>query len=161
VSISVKTNFATNAEIAQMFGTIEVFRQYQVGDRVVTAGSSVVLKRAKELAPRDEDGHGKKRSAKQKAKANWNIPLHTTIRRKVKRTDTGAYAIIGPAHPTGNKAQFDSPEKGRAVFYWGKDQGRIRQVRNWIVQAADETRSEQLSAMQAKLKEAMDEVMRG
>jgi len=162
VSISIKTNFATNNEIAQMFGTIETFRQYQVGDRIVTAGSSVILKRAKELAPRDIKGHGKKRSKAQKDKAEWTKPLWKTVSRKIVRADRGAYAIIGPSWPAGNKAYFNTSPSGRRVFYWGKDANITKvAIRNWIVQAADETQSEQQSAMKAKIQEAIDEVMRG
>ena len=162
MSLTIKTNFASNAEIAQMFGTIQTFDRYKVGDRVVTAGSTPILKRAKELAPRDKKKHGDKRSRSQKMKARWNIPLWKTVSRKVKRTDKGAYAIIGPTWPDGNKAYFNTGPHGRRVFYWGKDQQRTAlQIRNWIVQAADETQSEQQTAIKAKLQEAIDEVMRG
>tara|TARA_R110000868_G_scaffold260927_1_gene519045 strand:+ start:4376 stop:4864 length:489 start_codon:yes stop_codon:yes gene_type:complete len=162
MSLSIKVNFATNSEIATMFGTISTFEQYKVGDRVVTAGSSVILKRAKELAPRDTKGHGAKRSKAQRRKARWNIPLHTTIKRKIVRADRGAYAIIGPSWPDGNKAYFNTGKQGRRVFYWGKDAGLTKlAIRNWIVQAADETRPAQLDAMKAKLQEAIGEVIRG
>lgn len=162
MGISIKTNFATNNEIATMFGTIDTMQRYKVGDRVVTAGSSVVLKRAKELAPRDTSGHKEKRSAKQKAKADWNMPLWKTVSRKIVREERGAYAIIGPRWPEGKKAYFNTSPNGRRVFYWGKDAGIVKlAIRNWIVQAADETRGQQLDAMKSKLKEAMDEVMCG
>lgn len=190
MSITFKTNFASDAQIATMFGTVGAFERHKVGDRVVTAGSTVVLKRAKELAPRDIKNNAKKRSENQKnsvsksgVKINWDIQLRTTMALKVVKTDMGAYAIVGPKYPDGNKAYFNTGPSGNKGHHWGypgkeyptkrvkadgtpvvhkAGQAKARiQIRNWIVQAADETKSEQVNAMGAKLKEAIDEVMRG
>lgn len=157
-----KLNFPTDAEINAMFGTVGTLDKYKVGDKVLTAGSSVILKRAKKLAPRGNQRDRDKRAKKQKDKANWNTPLWKTIKRVIRKSETGGYAIVGPEWPTGNKAYFDTSPKGRRVFYWGKDAGKTRMmVRNWIVQAADETRGQQLDAMKSKLQEVMGDVIRG
>ena len=162
MKVTLESNLPSDAALQTMFGTVGTFEKYKVGDRVVTAGTNPILKRAKELAPRDRSGHGDKRSQSQKAKARWNIPLHTTIKRKVWKGNKGAVGIVGPTWPDGNKAYFDTSPNGRRIFYWGKSSGKVKiTVRNWIVQAADETRHEQLDAMKSKLQEAIDEVIRG
>lgn len=184
MSISFKSNLPSDAEIATMFGTVGTFDKYKVGDKVVTAGSTPILKRAKELAPRDTKGNGKKRSENQKnavgkngQKINWDKPLNTTMKRKVAKTQTGAYAIIGPSWPDGNKAYFNTGPSGNKGHHWGyhgqkyiTKKGRTHtagpakariQIRNWIVQAADETRPAQLDAMKNKLTEVTGDVIRG
>lgn len=162
MSISIKSNLPSDTELQTLFGTVGTFEKFKVGDKVVTAGSTPILRRAKELAPRDIVGHGKKRSKKQQAKANWNMPLWRTMKRKIFKGSKGALAIVGPQWPEGNKAYFDTSPGGRHVFYWGRDAGKTKvQIRNWIVQAADETRPEQLAAMQAKLQETIGDVIRG
>jgi hypothetical protein len=162
MSITFKSTMPSDAELATMFGTVGTFDKYKVGDKVVTAGSTPILKRAKELAPRDTSGNGDKRSKNQKAKANWNIPLWKTVKRVIRKRESGALGIIGPEWPTGNKAYFNTSPNGRRVFYWGKDAGKTKvAIRNWIVQAADETRGQQLDAMKSKLQEVMGDVIRG
>jgi hypothetical protein len=88
-------------------------------------------------------------------------------------------AVIGPRWPKGNKAYFNTSPKGNAGHRWGKAgqqyqrtrNGRTEtytaiaakprsQIRNWIVQAFDETKSQQLAAMKAKLTELTDKMMR-
>lgn len=162
MSISFKSNLPSDAEIVNLFGTVNTFERFKVGDKVVNAGTNPILKRAKELAPRDITGNGKKRSKKQQAKANWNIPLWKTIKKKISKGNVKTVGIVGPKWPEGNKAYFDTSPNGRRVFYWGKDAGKTKvQIRNWIVQAADETRPAQLDAMKNKLTEVMGDVIRG
>ena len=190
MSISFKSNLPSDAEIATMFGTVGTFDKYKIGDKVITAGTQPILKRARELAPRDTSGHGRKRSKKQKnatggsgVKINWDKALKTTIVKKVVKTEKGAYGIVGPKWPDGNKAYFNTGPGGNKGHLWGYEgkeypTGRFKkdgtpvmrkaiaprariQIRNWIVQAADETRSQQLDAMKNKLTEVMGDVIRG
>lgn len=162
MSITFKSNLPTDSEIATMFGTVGTFDRFKVGDKVVTAGTNPIVKRAKELAPQDTSGHGKKRSKSQQAKARWDIPLWKTVAKKISKGNVKTIGVVGPKWPDGNKAYFNTGPNGRRVFYWGKDAGKVKvQIRNWIVQAADETRGEQLDAMKSKLQEVMGDVIRG
>jgi len=72
-----------------------------------------------------------------------------------------SFSIVGPKHPFGNVAYFNSPKSGqRKHKLWGKDVGRVRKAtRNWIVQAFDETRPQQLSAMKTALTKKVHEML--
>lgn len=129
-------------------------------DRAVQAPCNIVAKRARQLAP-DSRKTGTKNKQSAKTKGKWPVRLKTTIRSKVIRYPNGAWGIVGPKSPEGNSAHF-MQEKPRRHVLWGKatliKQYRIE--RNWITQAFDETKSEQLSAMEASLKRDIDDNMR-
>jgi hypothetical protein len=129
-------------------------------DRAVKAASSLIAKRARQLAP-DSRKTGSRDKQSAKAKAKWPVRLKTTIRSKVIRYPNGAWGIVGPKSPEGNAAHF-MQEKPRKHVLWGKATAirKFRIERNWITQAFDETKSEQLSAMEASLKRDIDENMR-
>jgi hypothetical protein len=75
----------------------------------------------------------------------------------------GAMVFIGAKYPQGNKLQFDSSPKGRRMFFWGRDGGRIRPRPNphFLQKAYDETKSKQLAAFQAQLEIEMRELKIG
>jgi hypothetical protein len=158
-----QVDFPSDDELKTMFGTVNTFEKFKVGDKTVRAAAKIVLKRARQLAPRDTKGWSKLRAKKQKASSKWDAkPLWKTIKMKVVKGQSGGYAVVGPEYGVGNKAYFDTSPKGRRVFYWGNDAGKVRlMVRNWIVQAADETRAEQLAAMKVALTEAVEQLIRG
>lgn len=163
-SLKLEMKFPSDAEIASMLGTIPKLEQYKVTDKVVAAGAEPVVKRARELAPRSsKTGTSKKRSKNQRGKADWDYPLWKTIKRVIRRYGSvRGLAVVGPEWPRGNKAYFNTSPKGRKVYYWGKNANKTAaQVRNWIVQAFDETKEAQLSAMKAKLTETVDAMMKG
>lgn len=160
--LEVRINLPTDAELDKMFNAVPMLDRFKVGDQVIRAGTDPIVKRARELAPRDRSGHGKKRSKNQRAAANWEYPLWKTIKRVVRKYQKGTTGVVGPEWPLGNKAYFDTSPNGRRVFYWGKATGKVKaQVRNWIVQAFDETKTQQLAVMKAKLKAVMEQVWRG
>lgn len=149
----------TDAELKKMFDAIPILDRHRVHDRVLTAGAKPVVTRARQLTPRGNGEDRNKRSQSQKASANWDIPLHTTIARVIRKYSKFGMAIIGPKWPDGNKAYFNTSPKGRTQWFWGKPTGRtVPMVSNWIKQAFDETRPQQLAAMKAKLRQVMDEI---
>lgn len=160
--LEVRIKLPTDAELNKMFDGVAVLDRFQVGDKVIKAAVEPIVKRARELAPRDRAGHGKKRSKNQKAAANWEYPLWKTIKRVVRKYQKGTLGVVGPEWPLGNKAYFNTSPNGRRVFYWGKSAGKVAPtIRNWIVDAFEQTRSQQLSIMKTKLKSLMDQVWRG
>ena len=184
--IDIKMDLPSDGELRRMFDMVPKLEAFKVLDKAVDAASKPVVKRARELAPRDTKGHGKKRSYRQKNavgargdKIDWDYPLWKTIKRVVRKYQNRyGVAVIGPEWPKGNKAYFNTSPKGNKGHLWGKHgQSYPRrdgkgnhiagppkaraQVRNWIVQAFDETRNAQLDAMKASVTKSIDEVMRG
>lgn len=160
--LDLKFKLPTDAELTKMFDMTPKLERFKVEDQVVRAGIAPIVKRAQQLAPRGNDIDRKKRSKSQRAKADWDYPLWKTIKHVIRKYQRYTAGVVGPEWPKGNKAYFNTSPNGRRVYYWGKPAGRVAQtVRNWIVQAFDETKSAQLTAMKAKLTVLMDKVMRG
>jgi hypothetical protein len=152
----------SDAEIKKMFDAVPILDRYKVGDKAIRAGVRPIIKRARQLAPLDRKDHRKKRSKKQGAEANWEIRLWRTIASVVRKYDTKAVGIVGPKWPDGNKAYFSTAPGGRQVFYWGKNAGKRKaQIRNWIVKASEETRSQQLRAITRELQKSMKQIWNG
>lgn len=158
----------SDAELKAMFDAVPILERHQVADKTVRAGSTPIVRRARQLAPRgDRTGTSAKRAAKQAAEADWSTPLWKTVGRVIRKYSANAFAVVGPRHPQGRKAYFNTSPKGRRRKLWGKNPSVFSganlsaiapQIRNWIVQAFDETKPRQLAAMKAKLKTLMDEV---
>ena len=161
--LDIKMQLPGDADLDKMFNMVPKLERYKVLDKATGEASKIVVKRARDLAPRSSlTGTDKKRSKSQRDKANWHVPLWKTIK-KVFRKYQNRYgvAVIGPEWPTGNKAYFNTSPKGRKQVLWGKVTGRVvAQIRNWIVQAFDETKGQQLDAMKASIKSTVDQVMR-
>jgi hypothetical protein len=126
-----------------------------VQSQVVRAGAKPIVKRARQLAPRstnapagpyrDRRSNRDKRSKKQRGEADWDYPLWKTIKQVVRKGKFASLAVIGPEWPKGNKEHFNTSPGGRRQVLWGTHTGKIvPQIRNWIVQAFDETRPQQL-----------------
>lgn len=130
-------------------------------DRAVSKAGTVVAKRARQLAP-DSKKTGSRNKQSEGTKKKWPNRLRTTIRTKVSRYEGVAVAIVGPKNPEGNAAHF-MQEKPRKLVLWGRSTmiKPFRIARDWIVQAFDETKSDQEAAMRASLTEDIDKVMRG
>lgn len=154
-----RAELPTNLEIAGMFDAVPMLKKHQTLGRTTDAAAGIIQRRAKSLTPRGKPENRRKRSKKQRAAANWDTQLHTTIAKVTRRRDRSAFSIVGPRHPDGNKAWFNSPKKGsRKHILWGKDRGReFKSLRNWIVQAFDETKTEQLAAMRKTLRKSLDD----
>jgi hypothetical protein len=162
MKMGIKLNLPSDADLNKRFDAVPILERHKVGDKVIREGTKPVVKRARELAPRDRVGNSKKRSKNQKESANWTIPLWRTIAQVVRKYDVRTTGVVGPKWPDGNKAYFNTSPAGRRVWYWGKNTGKVAaQIRNWIVDAFEQTRSQQLDAMKQKLKSLMDQVWRG
>ena len=162
MGIRIKSTLPNDAELMKLFGSVDMLRRHDVGGATTRAGAKIVLDRARQLAPVGNPEDAAKRSAKQKAQANWNIKLKSTIAMATRGRGLRVFTLVGPRHPSGNKAYFNQPKKGsRLHVLWGKRGGMRTKVvtRVWIVQAFDETRQQQLSAMKAKLTEKINEML--
>lgn len=168
-SIDIKLELPTDAELAAMFDAVPVLERYKVGDKVTRAGGAVIVKRARQLAPRSDRTGSVKRWSKKMyedggtggtPRKQNEMPLWKTIAQVVRTYGKGqAFTVVGPKWPEGSKAYFNTGPDGRRKFLWGKDtETTVPAIRNWIVQAFDETKDRQLSAMKAKLKTLMDEI---
>ena len=158
----IELKFPNDAELKRMFDAVPQLEKRRASDRVLRPMAKPIVTRSRQLAPRGNPTDRAKRSQRQAQAADWNYPLHKSITYVVRKYGNAAgLAVIGPSWPKGNKAYFDTSPKGRRVFYWGKDAGKIRpQIRNWIVQAFDETRAEQVAIAKRELKKVMDEIWR-
>lgn len=130
-------------------------------DRAVKKAANIVSVRARQLAP-DGDKSGTRKKQSKKTKAKWGGKLKRTIRVKLLKYERSSWAVVGPKSPEGNMAHF-MQEKPRRLVLWGKATmvQKYRIERNWITRAFDETKSQQLSAMEASLKVDIDANMRG
>lgn len=152
-------NLPSDAELARMFDAVPILKRHAVADQTVRAGTAPIVRRARQLAPRGNNRDRSLRSAKQKAEADWDYPLWKTIKRVVRKYAANALGVVGPEWPKGNKAYFNTSPGGRRQVLWGRHTGKIiPQIRNWIVQAFDETRPQQLAAMKSKLTTLMREI---
>lgn len=169
--LDVKINLPSDAELKRMFDAVPILERYGVSDKVVRAGAKPIVDRARKLAPRsastgstelwskkmfvDGGTGGTPRSRNEK-------PLWKTIKLVVRKySRAAAISVIGPEWPDGNKVFFNVSNGGRKQVLWGKRTGRtIPAIRNWIVQAFDETKTQQLSLMKAKLRSLMDDIWR-
>lgn len=160
-----KSSLPSDAELAAMFDMVPKLERYQVGDKVTRAAGKIVLDRVKQLTPRSSvTGSSKKRSSKQRGGADWdNTPLWKGMAMAVRKYATSTWVWVGPRWREGQKIYFiaEWKKQTRRAFYWGRPGPIVRKLRNWIVQAFDETKSQQLSAMKSVLTTEIDRVMRG
>ena len=167
-SLDIHFKLPSDAELAAMFDMVPMLQKYNVGDKVIRAGAKPVVARARALAPKSSaTGSTKKRSKKQQADADWNFPLWKSINYVVRKYQKHTEGVIGPEYPKGNDAYFNTSPKGRVRKLWGKVPGPdsklsaiAPQVRNWIAQAFDETKSQQVEVMKSKLTVLLDEMFK-
>lgn len=154
---------APNSGIMKKLEAVPGLKRWGVTAAAVEAGAGPIVKRARQLAPRGNQADRDKRSARQRGAADWDYPLWKTIIQVVRKYGANrGLAVVGPEHPKGNKAYFDTSPSGRKVWYWGRDSGQTKaQIRNWIVKAFDETRPQQLRAMEVSIKRSMDKIWKG
>ena len=114
--------------------------------------ANIVKSKAEQLAPRSsQTGSSKKWSAKTRASRAGVIPLHRSIKTKLKRPGQKSppYAVVGPKRPDGNIAHFVSPlvKNTRQIVLWGKRTGRVaRKDDDFMRRAFDTTRAQQKRA---------------
>jgi hypothetical protein len=168
-SLDLKFDLPTDAELDSMFNMVPQLEKYNVQDKVIRAGVAPVVAKARQLAPRSNEKSRNKRSRKQQAEADWNYPLWKSIKYVIRKYQKHGIGVIGPEWPKGNKAYFNTSPKGRKRILWGKlpDPESPKplssiapQIRNWIVEAFDTTKAQQLSAMKVKLEELLEQIFK-
>jgi hypothetical protein len=165
-SFQVTFNFPTDAAIASKLDLVGQMKRHHAQDNMSRAMGRIIVARALKLVPRaDRNPKGNphnKRASKQAGSANWRYPIWKTLKWVLRTTNTGAYVIVGPTWPDGNKIHFLTMRRKVAegngssrVVYWGNDpkNGPMQRlaVRNFLVQAADETEAEQKAAALAAI----------
>lgn len=162
MSLNVEITF--NENMFRQLGRIPEMLRLKPAERCLQAMAKPVIERAKQLAPSSEQsGSRRKWSAKYKGDPKWGISSGQHIGMKTIRNNRATRLYIGAKYPKGNKQQFDASTKGRRVFYWGKDAGKIRQRPNphWLQKAYDETKSQQVAAFNAQLAKEVKELNLG
>lgn len=159
----------TDAEIRRMFDAVPILERYKVADQVVRAGSKPIMTRARQIVP---EQIGKRELTSEEQDAGFGKPLKTTIKQVVRtgssRNKGGGVAVVGPEHTgpngAGGKAYLLAEHKTntRRRVLWGKEPVTLSKfavkIRNFMNQAFDETKSQQLSAMSAKLRKVMEDI---
>ena len=160
----------TDAEIRKMFDAVPALEKHKVADSVVRAGIKPITARARLLVPRSKASDRAKRSKEQRrTNPGLDSPLWKTIKHVVRTGGNASAVAVSGAEYTGAGGPgqkiylvAEHKKKGRRMFFWGKDGHRTKlKIRNVMIQAAEETRSAQLSAMKSKLKAKLDEVWSG
>lgn len=137
-------------------------------ERILKAMAKPIVVRAKAIAPDSRVASNAsgptrdKMSAKTKAK--WPESAKTHIGYVYRKGENGGYLVIGGKSPQANSFNFDASDRGRKVFYWGKDMGRIKRVepsQRFMQKAFDETKSAQILAGNAQLAKEMKELNLG
>ena len=163
-AFDLQVSFPTDTELDRAFDVIGAMDRYKCADRVVRAMGNVVLKRAKELVPRSANTGSTKLWSKKNAHRKGELPLWRSLRLIVRKTSKLSYALVGPVWREGQKAYFNLAykKKSRAVWLWGRDANRtVPAIRNWMLQASDETHPQQLAAGLAELRKFVKDTYGG
>lgn len=166
-SFSMKVDFPTDAELDRMFDVVGAMHRYGAADKVVKAMGKIVLERAKQLVPRSKKnpkGDPTKKWSQKYAHRVGEMPLWQSLKLVVRRTSKLSYALVGPMWREGSKAYFNMAyRKGsREVYLWGKAAGRsVQATRNWILQACDETKPQQIDAAKTELRKFLKDTYGG
>ncbi len=149
-------------EILALLERFPVLVQAEGGpaDKAITQASEHVLVRARDLVPNSDNTNSRAKQSK-KTRQKWPKKLRDTIRKKIVKYANASVAIVGPKSPEGNMAHF-MQENPRRLVLWGKATAvqMFRISRNWITQAFDETKSEQLATIKRVLTEEIDKVVK-
>ena len=76
-----------------------------------------------------------------------------------RKGENGGYLVIGGKSPNANSLNFDHSTKGRRVFYWGRDSGKVKRIdpnQRFTQRAADETLPAQMAAGEAQLRKEIE-----
>jgi hypothetical protein len=120
---------------------------------VLKAMAKPVLAKGKAIAPNSRSS-GTRDKMSEAAKNKWPEEGRNQLGFVFRKTESGGYLVMGAKDPKGNSLNFDASDKGRNVKYWGKDSGKVKRVEpkeRFMQRAADETRSEQVTAGNAQL----------
>ena len=162
----VQLYFPHDEELTRKLDAVGAMDRFLVLDKCATAAGKIILAAARKLAPRSKPPD--LRSAKQKSEAKWGPRLYQNLGWKVVRKKLIGLAIIGPKWPEGSKAYFNVAYKkgSRQSQYWNKDGATpsrvgpiVPAIRNWMLQARDETKEAQLQACRDAIDKFMKEWM--
>jgi len=182
-TLDIKMDIPVDAELAKMLNMDDRIDRYKLFDKALGAATVPILRRAKQVCwDGKKTGNSAKRSYYQRygieppwaqwikrgkskqnryGKIDWETQLKTTIKKVIRKYGRRGAAVIGPEWPKGNKAYFNAGKNGRDQWFWGDDQGRkVAAMRNFIVQAFDETKGEQQQLMKAQVKVVLDQLMK-
>lgn len=160
-ALDIRMELPSDADMKRMFDAVPKFAKHDTLAEAVAGAAMVVRAEARRRAPRSRPEDRRKRSKSQRASANWEgVPLNATVDFAIRQYKNAAFGVVGPKHPHGNKAYFNQPRsRSRKHILWGRNVGRIyTATRNWIVEAFDTTKSQQLDKMKAVLKKKLDEM---
>lgn len=153
-----------NESQLELLESIPMLVQFAVADKCMKAMVAPIAERAKSILPSSQStGTRKKWSKKYKQNPAWQINSGRHVGAKVVKYQRGATAYVGPTYPRGNKQQFNAnKERGRRVFYWGKDAGIVYIPDERPMQRAyDETKDSQMTAFMSTLTQEIAEISRG
>ena len=161
MSMDLKMTF-DESQLAKLL-KIPVLMRLGPAERIVKAMAKPIVIRAKAIAPNSRTS-GTRDKMSPETKAKWPESGKNHIRVIYRKGDGGGYLVIGANDPLGNSLNFDASDRGRKVFYWGKDSGKIKRVepsQRFMQKAFDETKSAQVSAGNAQLEKEMKELNLG
>ena len=147
---------------------IPVLMRLGPAERILKAMAKPIVVQAKAIAPDSRTSGTRNKMSGENSPSNtaakWPGSGKKHIRAIYRKGDGGGYLVIGADDPLGNSLNFDSSNKGRKVFYWGKDSGKVKRVepsQRFMQKAVDETKSAQVSAGNAQLEKEMKELNLG
>jgi hypothetical protein len=161
MSMELKITF-DESQLAKLM-KIPVLMRLGPAERILKAMAKPIVVRAKAIAPNSRTS-GTRDKMSSETKAKWPESGKNHIKMIYRKGDGGGYLVIGASDPLGNSLNFDSSSRGRKVFYWGKDSGKIKRVepsQRFMQKAFDETKSAQISAGNAQLEKEMKELNLG
>lgn len=162
MSNTISVDIQGEEDVLRMLSELNSRAMFKVADEGMKKANKYVRTRARQMAPRSsKTGSAKKRSKKQRESADWETPLHKTIKSKIHKSKDGSVGVIGPSWPKGNKAYFNLSERGRQVVYWGKRQGTTYKQEDWLKKSLDESRDAVRGIFFEGIREAVKEVDRG
>ena len=161
MSMELKITF-DESQLAKLL-KIPVLMRFGPAERILKAMAKPIVVRAKSIAPNSRTS-GTRDKMSSETKAKWPESGKNHIRMIYRKGDGGGYLVIGANDPLGNSLNFDASDRGRKVFYWGKDSGKVKRVepsQRFMQKAFDETKSAQVSAGNAQLEKEMKELNLG
>ena len=162
MSNSISVDIQGEEDVLRMLSALDSRAMFKVADAGMKKANKHVRNRARQLAPRSSrTGSAKKRSKSQRESADWETPLHKTIKSKVHKSKDGSVGVIGPSWPQGNKAYFNLSENGRQEVFWGKPQGTTYKQEDWLKKALDESVDAIRGIFFSEIQDTVKEATRG
>lgn len=162
MTMEIKIQF--NEAMIEKLKQIPIMLRLAPAERILKAMAKPVVARAKAIAPSSvESGTRKEWSAKTAAKFAANEG-RKNIGYVYRKGQNGGYLMVGGKAPKANSFNFEASDKGRKVFYWGKDMGRVKRIDpslRFMTRAYLDTRDAQASAGKQQLEKELKELKIG